>query len=75
MSINHRRFNMFMPEKALNLSDVNAVLKQMCSKTMPQSMDSCMFYDARLAHSFFDRRLNHRLAYVMPSHYTASRIN
>lgn len=47
MGINFGRFGGIMPQEQLNIPQIHSVFKQMCCKTMPQSMCGNMLFYTR----------------------------
>jgi hypothetical protein len=57
MRVDHGCLDIFVAKEFLDLSDVDAGVKQMRCEAMPKGMDGCMFHNAR----FFQRILNGKL--------------
>ena len=57
VSVDHRRADVFMPEKILNSSDVVSVFKQMCRKAVTEGMAGDALLYLRRTNGLLDRSL------------------
>ena len=75
MGIDHRGANVAVAEQLLNRVDVVTVFKQVRRKRVVKCVRTRRFVDIRLAHRFFYRLLQYRLAEMMAPLFTGDPVD
>jgi hypothetical protein len=75
MRVNHRRGNVFVPKKFLNVSDVRASLKQVCGEAVPKCMTAGCFSHTSALNRYLNCVLEIFFLHVMPARFLRSRID